>query len=277
MEIVIWTIVGVVLGAAIGSVATWWWNRARGGGDTIGQLKRENQKFREEVTEHFVETARLINQLTDSYKEVFDHLSKGANELADEKALAEKMPQVGDEEVRLRRIGAPAESSSAQSESGASKDSRPESSKTPKDGETTPKADEGKNRPPHERSDIEAGPRREERKASDRDVDPLKRRSDRPDGSSTASSSGSGGARESGASAGTDDRGSSERSAESKRSGQSADAGNGDKRKDSGQPEKSGNSGESGDSDESGSSDRSGGSGGQTSGSSKSEKKSDGS
>ena len=182
MEIVIWSIVGLVLGAAIGSVATWWWNRARGGGDTIGQLKRENQKFREEVTEHFVETARLINQLTDSYKEVFDHLNKGANELVDDKALAEKMPQVGDEEVRLRRLGAPARSSDSQPDSGATKS-----------GEKASSEGAGKNRPPHERSDIEAGRRREEGKASGRDADPLKRKAGNADRPTTAASTSAGG------------------------------------------------------------------------------------
>jgi len=113
MQIAIWLFAGVVIGAALGAVATWWWSRGRGGGDTIGQLKRENEKFREEVAEHFVETARLINRMTDSYKEVFDHLSQGADRLVDERRLSEKMPRVSDREVRLRHLGAPEASKDA--------------------------------------------------------------------------------------------------------------------------------------------------------------------
>lgn len=107
MEFVIWLIVGLAVGGAIGAVATWWISRARGGAVSVAELKRENEKFRNEVTEHFVETGRLINQLTDSYKAVFDHLSSGAEKLVDDEALAERLPPSGGEEVRLRHFGAP--------------------------------------------------------------------------------------------------------------------------------------------------------------------------
>lgn len=107
MEMMIWLVLGLVAGAAIGAVSMWWWSRSGGGGENIAELKRENEKFRNEVTEHFVETAQLINQLTDSYKAVFDHLSSGAEKLVDDKALAERMPRVSSQEVRLRHLGTP--------------------------------------------------------------------------------------------------------------------------------------------------------------------------
>src|SRR6056297_4232909 len=107
MEIVIWLIVGLVVGGVIGALATWWISRARGGAVSVMQLKQENDRFKDEVTEHFVETARLINQMTDSYKQVFDHLSSGAEKLVDEKSLAERLPPAGGEEVRLSQFGAP--------------------------------------------------------------------------------------------------------------------------------------------------------------------------
>jgi hypothetical protein len=193
MEIVIWVIAGIVLGAAGGAAFTYWWTRARGGGDTIGQLKRENQKFREEVTEHFVETARLINQLTDSYKEVFDHLNKGATELVDEKALTERLPAAGSEEVRLRRLGAPAPSrdgddttgrGDAQSGGGAGAAAAGAAAAST-DASAESSGDE--RRAPHERADIEAGPRRERPRPSDRDVDPLKRGASSESGGGEAS------------------------------------------------------------------------------------------
>jgi len=118
MEMVIWLVLGLVAGAAIGAVSMWWWNRSGGGGENIAELKRENEKFRNEVTEHFVETAQLINQLTDSYKAVFDHLSSGADKLVDDKALAERMPRVSSQEVRLRHLGTPEKTGLEKSASG---------------------------------------------------------------------------------------------------------------------------------------------------------------
>lgn len=101
-------ITGVIIGALIGGTAAWLWLQGRvGGADSVEKLKRENAAFREEVNEHFIQTAELINQLTDSYKAVFDHLSEGAEKLVDQEAVRERMPQVSDEEIRLKRLGSP--------------------------------------------------------------------------------------------------------------------------------------------------------------------------
>jgi len=106
MDPIFWLIAGLLAGAALGAIVAWWMANKRGSAGNLAQLKAENERFREEVTEHFVETARLINQLTDSYKAVFDHLSSGAEKLVDEKALSDRLPSVEAREVRLYRIGA---------------------------------------------------------------------------------------------------------------------------------------------------------------------------
>lgn len=104
-------IAGAIVGILLGGTAVWLLlDSKKGGADSVETLKRENERFREEVNEHFVQTAELINQLTDSYKAVFDHLSEGAEKLVDEKAVRDRMPQVGNEEIRLKRIGAPRDS-----------------------------------------------------------------------------------------------------------------------------------------------------------------------
>lgn len=118
MEFVIWLIVGLVIGGGIGALATWWISRARGGAVSVMQLKQENEKFRNEVTEHFVETARLINQMTDSYKQVFDHLSSGAEKLVDDHKLAERLPPSSGQEVKLSNFGAPASAGSRAASAG---------------------------------------------------------------------------------------------------------------------------------------------------------------
>lgn len=106
----IWLIlIGVAIGAAIGGALMWALTSQSEGEVSVKQLKKDNAKFREEVNEHFVQTAELINQMTDSYKKVFDHLSDGAGKLVEEKALRERMPRVTNREVRLKHIGSASE------------------------------------------------------------------------------------------------------------------------------------------------------------------------
>jgi uncharacterized protein len=105
-DIMLASIIALILGALLGATGVWLWLRQRGvGGESVAEIKKENARFREEVNEHFVQTAELINQLTDSYKAVFDHLSDGADKLVDEDAVRERMPRVSDQEVRLKHIG----------------------------------------------------------------------------------------------------------------------------------------------------------------------------
>ncbi len=104
---IMWTgVIALIIGLLLGAVGTWIWLRQRGGADgSVAEIKKENERFREEVNEHFVQTAELINQLTDSYKAVFDHLSEGADQLVDKDAVRERMPRVSDQEFRLKHIG----------------------------------------------------------------------------------------------------------------------------------------------------------------------------
>jgi len=127
MDSSVWLIIGLIAGGVIGGVSTWSISRARGGAVSVMKLKQENEKFRNEVTEHFVETARLINQMTDSYKQVFDHLSSGAEKLVDDEQLAERLPPASGQEVRLGGFGSGASNSNPQSSASAQK-TRPESS-----------------------------------------------------------------------------------------------------------------------------------------------------
>lgn len=97
---------GCLMGAMV--VALWGLWRARQAakaGRSVEALEQTHHRFREEVNQHFVETAELINRMTDSYKAVFDHLSQGAERLVEERAVQERMPKVGDQEVKLKHIG----------------------------------------------------------------------------------------------------------------------------------------------------------------------------
>lgn len=46
--------------------------------------QQKQQEYQHEVTQHFSETAQLLNQLTSSYQDVHQHLTKGAQLLAED-------------------------------------------------------------------------------------------------------------------------------------------------------------------------------------------------
>lgn len=50
------------------------------------EMQQQQEDYQQEVSEHFVETGQLLNQLTDSYRDVHNHLARGAQRLAGETA-----------------------------------------------------------------------------------------------------------------------------------------------------------------------------------------------
>lgn len=52
----------------------------------LSELQDKQENYQQEVSDHFVETAKLLNQMTDSYRDVHNHLAKGAQLLADNNA-----------------------------------------------------------------------------------------------------------------------------------------------------------------------------------------------
>lgn len=140
MGTIAWAIIALIVGTAIGAGVVWMFAVRRAGPMSVNEMKKENARFREEVNAHFVQTAELINELTDSYKKVFDHLSDGAERLVDKEAVRERMPQVGQQEVRLRHIGAPRDHRPS------SADSRPVKPKQPSLDEPSKEADREKDK-----------------------------------------------------------------------------------------------------------------------------------
>jgi uncharacterized membrane-anchored protein YhcB (DUF1043 family) len=50
----------------------------------LDQLTQDKRAYEEEVVEHFTQTAALLNSLTDSYRNVHNHLANGAETLCHE-------------------------------------------------------------------------------------------------------------------------------------------------------------------------------------------------
>ncbi len=47
----------------------------------LDQVLQDKKAYEDEVVEHFTDTAKMLNSLTESYRDVHNHLAKGAAEL----------------------------------------------------------------------------------------------------------------------------------------------------------------------------------------------------
>jgi uncharacterized membrane-anchored protein YhcB (DUF1043 family) len=68
---------GVLLGRSTSPAA----QRQRDAERKLEQLLQDKKAYEDEVVEHFTDTARLLNNLTERYRDVHNHLAKGASTL----------------------------------------------------------------------------------------------------------------------------------------------------------------------------------------------------
>ena len=102
----IWIILALLVGLAVGGgVAYAVLKRRYGDRESVAHLRGEYDRYRGKVTEHFVETADLVNTLTRSYKRVYDHLEAGAYELVGEDTLRRQLDAPHEEPVMIEYLG----------------------------------------------------------------------------------------------------------------------------------------------------------------------------
>lgn len=73
---------GLLVGRRTGDDA----RRLREAERKLDEVLQEKRSYETEVVEHFSQTARMLNALTDSYREVHNHLAKGAEHLCQDHA-----------------------------------------------------------------------------------------------------------------------------------------------------------------------------------------------
>lgn len=56
------------------------------------ELQRFHDDYREHVSDHFSMTADLVQQMTESYRDVYQHLARGAQDLCNEEIAAKLLP-----------------------------------------------------------------------------------------------------------------------------------------------------------------------------------------
>lgn len=96
-ESYILSIVLFFVGAALGALISRMMLPSKQNKSLENQLQASQEKldsYQKEVSEHFEETSKLVQNLTQSYKDVHDHLAKGAGKLATAE-VSEKMLSAG--------------------------------------------------------------------------------------------------------------------------------------------------------------------------------------
>jgi hypothetical protein len=80
-------ILGFLLGLLLGSIAVWLATSRSGKTreleTELHELKESFAEYREQVTQHFMQTSSLVQTMTDSYRAVYEHLASGAQYLCD--------------------------------------------------------------------------------------------------------------------------------------------------------------------------------------------------
>ncbi len=80
---------GLLFGVALGMLFT---SRLRGGGRKakaleaeLAQLEQRFKDYRQQVTQHFLTTSELVQKMSDSYRDVYEHLAGGSQTLCQTK------------------------------------------------------------------------------------------------------------------------------------------------------------------------------------------------
>ena len=79
---------GLVVGAIIMYFAS---GSSRNEEEKIAQVEKKLNKYQQDVVQHFETTADLVDDLTQSYKKVFDHLSVSAKQLLTDEQVKEQI------------------------------------------------------------------------------------------------------------------------------------------------------------------------------------------
>lgn len=87
---------GVIIGVAFASQFATSPSRVRELENQIRTLEDKHNRYRDEVSDHFSTTAELVQQMTESYKEVYQHLALGAQELCSGEVAGKLLPAATD-------------------------------------------------------------------------------------------------------------------------------------------------------------------------------------
>ena len=73
--------------------------------EKLESMSESHTEYRTNVSEHFNMTSELINQMTDSYKKVYEHLASGAQDLCSDQVAEKLLPLQSDAMFENETVG----------------------------------------------------------------------------------------------------------------------------------------------------------------------------
>ncbi|MDS1309417.1 YhcB family protein [Marinobacter xiaoshiensis] len=92
-------IVGIVIGAIFGRSGQGSTLRQRRAEQQTEEVRNEYTRYQAQVNEHFMESAHLLRRFNDAYRDVNQHMARGANRLCNDE---EWMAELAEETSRKR-------------------------------------------------------------------------------------------------------------------------------------------------------------------------------
>lgn len=85
--------VGLIIGLLIGRSNQGATLRQRRAEQQIEELRNEYTRYQAQVNEHFMESAHLLRRFNDAFRDVNQHMARGANRLANDDEWLEELEQ----------------------------------------------------------------------------------------------------------------------------------------------------------------------------------------
>jgi len=86
-------IVGIVIGAFVGRSGRGSSLRQRRSEQQTEELRNEYTRYQAQVNEHFMESAHLLRRFNDAYRDVNQHMARGANRLSNDEELRAELAE----------------------------------------------------------------------------------------------------------------------------------------------------------------------------------------
>ena len=86
-------VVGIIIGVLFGRSGQGASLRQRRAEQKIDELRGEFTRYQAQVNEHFLESAQLLERFNSAYRDVNDHMARGANRLCNDEEWPESLGQ----------------------------------------------------------------------------------------------------------------------------------------------------------------------------------------
>ncbi len=104
MDDVLNMVLAGIIGLVIGGLFMYFSLRNKSTGQSVKAVEEQLQNYQQDVENHFAKTADLIDNLTNSYKEVFEHLSESAENLLTEEQIKNQLINRKSREVTIKYL-----------------------------------------------------------------------------------------------------------------------------------------------------------------------------